>query len=56
MKVLYPLSGGQLQLEFLDGLVLRPSVSLQLLSPLLGQVELGGCLGQLLTPMMLLLS
>ena len=44
MEVLYPLSRGQLQLEFLDGLVLLPSLFLQLVCPLPGQVQLGGCL------------
>ncbi len=55
MEVLYPLGRGQLQLELFDGLTLLPSLSLQLLHSLLGQVQLGGGLGQLLAPVMFFL-
>ena len=55
MKMLYPLSRDQLQLELFNILTLLPSLSLQLLSPLLGQVQLRRGLGQLLTPVVLLL-
>ena len=55
MKVLYPLSRDQLQLEFFNVLTLLSSLSLELLGPLLGQVQLRRGLGQLLTPVVLLL-